>query len=358
MTGRGIDQILPRPSDPRIHESYVMSASRYVELAEAANGPIPRPVGFSYVWGDALQELERRRPDVRLVNLETSITTSEDYAPKGINYRMHPANIGCIRAAKIDCCVLANNHVLDWGYGGLSETLDALRKADIKTTGAGRALAEAVEPAAIEVAANVRVLVFAFGEPGSGVPKEWAATEARPGVSLLPEVSSRSASLVAAMVHARRRAGDVVVVSVHWGPNWGYAVAQEHQAFARRLIDDQAADIVHGHSTHHPKAIEVYRNRLVLYGCGDFLNDYEGIGGYEQFRAELVLMYFPTVEPVSREVLQLEIQPLLIKRFRLQRADRQGVRWLRDVLTREGRPFGTRLETSGEQALELRWKST
>ena len=73
MTGRGIDQVLPHPSDPLLHEGYASSALRYVELAERANGPIPRPVDFAYVWGDALTELERRRPDVRIVNLETAV---------------------------------------------------------------------------------------------------------------------------------------------------------------------------------------------------------------------------------------------------------------------------------------------
>jgi len=57
MTGRGIDQILPYPGDPQIREPYVMSAAHYVRLAEEANGPVQTPVSFSYVWGDALAEL-------------------------------------------------------------------------------------------------------------------------------------------------------------------------------------------------------------------------------------------------------------------------------------------------------------
>jgi poly-gamma-glutamate capsule biosynthesis protein CapA/YwtB (metallophosphatase superfamily) len=91
MTGRGIDQILPHPSPPQLDEPYVTSALDYVALAERVNGGIPRPVGFGYIWRDALAERERRRPDVHIVNLETAITTSEDREAKGINYRMHPA---------------------------------------------------------------------------------------------------------------------------------------------------------------------------------------------------------------------------------------------------------------------------
>src|SRR3972149_3271056 len=119
MTGRGIDQVLPHPSNPLIYEPYMKSAKGYIELAEMANGPIPQSVDFSYIWGDALEEFERLAPDLRMINLETSITRSEDYwKDKEIHYRMNPENIPCITAAKIDYCSLANNHVLNLGYSG------------------------------------------------------------------------------------------------------------------------------------------------------------------------------------------------------------------------------------------------
>ena len=112
MLGRGIDQILPHPGDPRLYEEHATSALDYVVLAENANGPIPRSAGFSYIWGDALAALETARPDLRIVNLETSITKDGRAERKGINYRMSPDNVPCLVAAKIDCCVLSNNHVL------------------------------------------------------------------------------------------------------------------------------------------------------------------------------------------------------------------------------------------------------
>ncbi|MGZ8196552.1 MAG: CapA family protein, partial [Methylosarcina sp.] len=131
MTGRGIDQVLPHPVNPQIHEPFMTSAEGYVKLAEKANGPIPKPADFSYIWGDALEEFRSICPDVRIINLETAVTTSSDFWPgKGIHYRMHPENIPCLTAAGIDCCVLANNHVLDWGYAGLRETLTSLAGAN------------------------------------------------------------------------------------------------------------------------------------------------------------------------------------------------------------------------------------
>ena len=354
MTGRGIDQVLPHPSEPALHESYVESALEYVELAERANGPIAKPVDFSYIWGDAAGEFERVKPAVRIVNLETSITTSEHYEDKGINYRMHPANTPCLAAAKLDCCVLANNHVLDWGYAGLTETLATLHRAGIRTAGTGQNLGEAQEPAVVELD-GARVLVFAAGMTDSGVPCDWAAAETKPGIALIQGPFDRQVDRVAERVRAAKRHGDIAVLSIHWGPNWGYGIPEQHRAFAHELIDVAEIDIVHGHSSHHPKAIEVYRDRPILYGCGDFLNDYEGISGYEEFRSHLVLMYFVTVDPSAGILLRLEMTPLEIKRFRLQRAKHPDAMWLRDTLHREAEQVGTGIILKPDEQLVLQW---
>jgi poly-gamma-glutamate synthesis protein (capsule biosynthesis protein) len=203
MTGRGIDQVLPHPGDPLIHEPYMRSAIGYVELAERANGPIQKPVNFSYIWGDALEELERVRPDLRIINLETSVTTSNDYwKGKGINYRMHPENIPSLTAAKIDCCSLANNHVLDWGYAGLTETLETLKKANIHSAGAGQNLQEAESPAVMEIEGKGRVIVFSYGLTTSGIPSSWAASDDKPGVNLLTDLSDQTILHIRANVEA------------------------------------------------------------------------------------------------------------------------------------------------------------
>lgn len=356
MTGRGIDQILPHPGNPRLHEPYLRSAISYVELAEAANGPIRRPVDFSYIWGDALAALRRMAPDLRIVNLETAVTQAEEPWPeKDIHYRMHPSNLPCLTAADIDCCVLANNHVLDWGYAGLAETLDGLRRAGIHTTGAGRDADEAAAPAVLEVPDKGRVLIFAWGMESSGVPAAWAARAHRPGMNLLPDLSALSLATIARQVSAAKRADDLVVASLHWGGNWGFAVTPEQRDFAHRLIDAAGVDVVHGHSSHHVKGIEVYHGRPIIYGCGDLLNDYEGIGGFEQYRGELALMYFPTLE--NGRLSRFALTPTRTRRFRLNAAAEAEVRWLMTTLNREGKKFGTRVErTPKEQELLLSWQ--
>jgi poly-gamma-glutamate capsule biosynthesis protein CapA/YwtB (metallophosphatase superfamily) len=353
MIGRGIDQVLAHPCDPALHEGYAHSAMDYVRLAEAANGPIPRHADPWYLWGAALDEWSRAQPDGRIINLETSVTRSDDYIPKGINYRVSPDNAECLAAAAIDCCVLANNHVLDWGRPGLSETLATLARLRIKTAGAGRNIDEAAAPALLDLHRKGRVLVFSLALPSSGVPKSWAATRESSGVNVLSDLSLSGVARIAGQVERWRRPGDVILVSIHWGSNWGYEVADAERRFARALIDDAGVSIVHGHSSHHPKGIEVYRDRLILYGCGDFLDDYEGIRGYEEYRGDLALMYFARVDAAGAAVVSLEIVPLQIRNFRLARPSSQDVEWLQQALDRESRRFGVRvgLDTAGRLVL-------
>lgn len=355
MTGRGIDQVLPHPNNPIIHEPYVKSAKEYVELAETVSGPIPKPVEFSYIWGDILAELQRVAPDLRIVNLETAVTKSDEYWDKGINYRMRPENIPCLTAAKIDFCSLANNHILDYGYSGLIETLETLKEANIKSGGAGKNLQEAEAPAIMEAKGKGRVIVFSYGSETSGIPSSWAATVDRPGVNLLENLSDRTVRRIKEKVSEVKEEGHIVVASIHWGSNWGFAIPRDQTNFAHQLIDDAGVDVIHGHSSHHVKGIEVYKEKLILYGCGDFLNDYEGIGGYETFRNDLGLMYLAEFDPSTGKLIQLQMTPTQVKRFRVNRASNKDVLWLKDVLNIEGERFGTQARLNEYNTLTLEW---
>jgi poly-gamma-glutamate synthesis protein (capsule biosynthesis protein) len=292
-----------------------------------------------------------------VVNLETALTAGGvPWPEKEIHYRMHPRNLPCLAAARIDCCVLANNHVADWGIAGLVETVAALDEAGIRHAGAGRNLAEAEAPAIIEVGAGRRLLVFGFGSQTSGIPADWAATPDRPGVNLLESRGEDPIGRLAARIDATRRAGDVVVASIHWGGNWGYRIPRAQRELAHRLVDAARVDLVHGHSSHHVKAIEVYRERLILYGAGDLLTDYEGINGHEAFRGDLGLMYFADLDPGTGRLLSLQMVPTQVRRFRVVRAARTDARWLAGLLSREGAPFRTRVDVTADGDLALRWE--
>jgi len=356
MTGRGVDQILPHPSNPRLHEYVVHDARHYLSLAEEANGPIPRRVAAQYIWGDAFEELAREAPDVRILNLETSITCSEAYWPdKDVHYRMHPKNIGCLTAAHIDVCALANNHVMDWGVPGLSDTVAALREAGIQSAGAGSNAAEARRPALVELPSGGRVIVIALASDTSGVPPEWCASDDMPGVELVADLSTRTADRVGERIGKIKRRGDLAIVSIHWGSNWGYEVPREFVRFAHRLVAS-GVDLVHGHSSHHVRPIEVERGHLILYGCGDLIDDYEGIGGYEEFRGDLVLMFFARLDATSGELAGLRMVPMQIRKMRLNRPGREDVRWLAGRVALISSPFGCSVEVASDGSAALHWR--
>lgn len=200
------------------------------------------------------------------------------------------------------------------------------------------------------------MIVFSFGTVTSGIPPEWGASQDRPGVNLLDDISDRTIARIAASVRLMKRSGDIVVASIHWGGNWGYDIPREQRRFAHDLIDHAGLDVIHGHSSHHPKAIEVYRNKPILYGCGDFLNDYEGIPGYERFWSDLALMYFVTLDASTGELVRFDMTSFRIRKFRLNHASRSEAEWLRDMLGREGTRFGTAAKIDDDNRLRLEWE--
>lgn len=135
----------------------------------------------------------------------------------------------------------------------------------------------------------------------------------------------------------------------------GHRIPTEHRRLAHRLVDEAGVDIVHGHSSHHVKGIEVYHQKLILYGCGDFINDYEGIGGHDEYRPNLTLAYLASVDPASGKLHRLQMVPLERHRFRLRDASSTAARALRSLLTREGRDFGTVAEPDADGSIALRW---
>ena len=352
MTGRAIDQILPHPGDPTLAEAVVSDARTYVRLAEQTNGGIPAPTDPAWPWGEARTVLDEFAPDLRLINLETAITARGEFAPrKSVHYRMHPDNIGCLSAIRPDACALANNHILDFGADGLADTVRVLADAGIGGVGAGLDAAHAERPAVVTLPDGSRVVIGSAGTASAGIPHGWAATDSRPGVALVTELTDRSAAEIAARVVGLKRPGDIAIASLHWGSNWGYEVDATQVGFAHRLIDE-GIDVVHGHSSHHPRPIEIYRGKLILYGCGDTIDDYEGIRTFEAFRHELRLLYFASIEP-SGDLAQLRMMPMRMRRMRLERVGDSDAEWLRAALQRMSGRFGTRVAVDADGVLSI-----
>jgi poly-gamma-glutamate synthesis protein (capsule biosynthesis protein) len=357
MLGRGIDQLMPQSVSPELYEPYVKDARDYLRLvAQDAGAKVHRYRSTEEVWGDARDEVARRSPDLSIVNLETSATAAAHPDPsKGIHYRMHPGNLSALTALPAHCAVLANNHTLDWGTSGLVDTLQAVEGYGMAPVGAGRSAAEARRPARLMMPDGGHALVAACAHESSGVPEAWAATAEGAGVWVAPKLNEEAVAAVAEALSGASGGNELRVCSIHWGGNWGYTVPPQQQRFAHALVDQAGVDIVFGHSSHHPKGIEVYKERLILYGCGDFINDYEGIPGHEEYRPELVCGYFATVDDAG-ELEALELVPFVIRGFRLRRAGPRSAAWLEQTLTTESARFGTSLQRTEGNTLELRRK--
>lgn len=328
MTGRAIDRLFAEHLPDDFDRPGHVPASRYLAWSAALHGAEPAPLRHDYVWGAALGVLDRQQPDLRLVNLEVAVTRSDARADKHFVFRMHPANVGCLAAAGLDCCVLANNHVLDFGRPGLVETLRTLAAAGVGTVGAGLDDADAMRPLVRRLRTGGRLLVFAWGGRDAGIREHWSAGPGRPGVAWLPDWSARSVAVVAGQVAAHKRPGDLVVVSLHWGDNWPAEVPAAHRRFARALIETAGIDLVHGHSAHHPMPVEVHQGRLIVYGCGDLVNDYEGRPEYQPRRGELGALLFADLEARSGRLLRLHVHPVRRRRFRLETALPEEAAWL------------------------------
>ena len=132
----------PDPAMRRRMAAKLAGAPVPAEITSAVAEALQQPdasTGFAWPWGEALRVLDCLAPDVRVINLETSITRSRAFAPgKAVHYRMSPGNLPCLAAARPDACALANNHAFDFGRQGLQDTLDALSGAGLRAVGAGR----------------------------------------------------------------------------------------------------------------------------------------------------------------------------------------------------------------------------
>jgi poly-gamma-glutamate synthesis protein (capsule biosynthesis protein) len=264
-----------------------------------------------YPWGDALPIL--RGADCRICNLECVISDRGapwGMTPKAFHFRSDAKNVSVLTAAGIDAVSLANNHTLDFEYEAMWDMLEILDRAGIRHAGAGADAKEAARSALLAIrGTSVGFIAFTDNEPG------WEATARRPGVFYAP-IDPGDARASALMEAVRRTSGevDLLVVSAHWGPNWGYEPPSSHRSFARALVD-AGADVIFGHSCHVVRGVEVYRGRPVIYGAGDFVDDY-AVDEIERNDRSMIFELETGMEAVAR----LRLYPTVIRRFQARLA--------------------------------------
>ena len=265
----------------------------------------------AYPWGDTLSLFQQA--DVRICNLECVLSdwgTPWSASPKVFHFRSDAKNVASLRAAQIDAVSLANNHALDFDYEGLSYMMTNLEEGGIHYAGAGTNICEALEPAIWEVKGKtIGLLAFTDNEPA------WEATEEQPGVWYVPiEVKEKRAERLFETVRKTKGEVDLLVVSAHWGSNWGYFPPADHLPFAHALID-AGADVIFGHSGHVVRGIELYKEKPILYCTGDFVDDY-AVDEIERNDRSWIFL----VETEGSTISRLLLYPTVIERCQARRA--------------------------------------
>jgi len=300
-----------------------------------------RRFGPAYPWGDMLSCLSAA--DLAIINLECVIAGSgQPWSrwPKVFHFRADPVAVSSLRLAGIDGVVLANNHVLDYEEEALLEMLDLLRQRGIAYTGAGRNIEEARRPALLE-ARGLRVGVVAFtdNEPG------WVATDDTPGTNWI-QISLKEQSLkpVREAISSARTAGaELVIFSIHWGPNMVKRPSDLFRQFAHAVID-AGADVFHGHSAHLFQGIELYRGRPVIYDAGDFVDDY---AVDPKLRNDWGLLFRLQVEQAS--IKQLELIPVVIADYQVNLAMGSEQKAIAERIRALSAEMGTTVRQEGER---------
>jgi len=264
-----------------------------------------------YPWGDTLSLF--KGADVRICNLECVMSdwgTPWSITPKVFHFRSDAKNVEVLKAAHINAVSLANNHILDFEYEGLSHTLNNIDLAGIHHTGAGMTLSDASEPAIWEIKGiKLGLIALTDNEPG------WEATEEQPGIFYVPTtLKDKRAEKLLELVRRTKEAVDLLVVSAHWGPNWGYTPPAEHIPFAHALIDT-GADTIFGHSGHIVRGIEIYKDKPIMYCTGDFVDDY-AVDEIERNDRGFIFV----VETDGHSIFRLLLYPTNIQNFQAMRA--------------------------------------
>lgn len=270
-----------------------------------------------YPWGDTLPIF--KHADLRICNLECVVSDAgEPFPPdKAFHFRTDEKNIQTLLDAEIGMVSLANNHALDYGYEALLRMMKVLGEHAINYAGAGLNFLEAAEPAICNVdSQKVGLIAFTDNEP------DWEAKENKPGLFYVPidpdsigvDEKDKRAKYLFELIKKTRDDVDILIVSAHWGPNWGYVPPKEHIIFAHHLIDT-GADIVFGHSPHVFRGIEIYKNKVIFYSTGNFIDDY-AVDEIERNDESFVFL----LETKKNSVTKLRLYPTLIRNFQAVRA--------------------------------------
>lgn len=320
---------------PALAGTVTITAVGDVMLAGSGT-PTYLALGYDYPFAATSRWL--KEGDITIGNLEAPLTSGGiEFRDKRFRFRVPPRAAEALQRAGFDVMTLANNHMLDYGGAGLSDTLHHLQRVGIAATGAGKNLNQARLPALITVR-DSRVAFLAYSLT---YPAEFYATRHQPGTA--PGETAQ----VEEDIRQARRTADLVIVSFHWGGEKERSPKPYQIALAHAAID-AGADLIIGHHPHVLQGIEFYRGVPILYSLGNFAFGSMSPACDRSVIARITLgKGEPLVELIPLNVLNDEVlfqpQPL---------TGEQGEEVIRQ-LALISTPFGSRFEKGGDRFVAL-----
>lgn len=288
--------------------------------------------GYKYPWGNVLRTIQKN--DINIINLETTLTRSEKIIPKVFNFKSDSQNIKVLKKAHITLVNLANNHSLDFSSDGLFETIDVLDDAGILHVGAGKNEQEAKKVIIIEKnGIKIGVIGYTDNEP------TWKATPAKEGTNY---IAVGDIETIKKDIQEVRNNVDILIATIHWGPNMRLKPSSDFVNFAHHMID-AGIDIIHGHSAHVIQGIEIYKNRIIMYDTGDFIDDY---AVDPVLRNDLSFLFKITIE--DKKIKEINLIPVKISNMQVNLATGNDKKFIIERIINSSEKFGTYFNQNGD----------
>lgn len=294
--------------------------------------------GYLYPWGNVLPLL--KSTDINIINLETTLTESNQKVDKVFNFKATPGKIKTLQEANITIVNLANNHILDFSEEGLIETLQTLDKTRIKHIGAGMNEKEATKPEII-VVKNISLGLIGFTDNES----TWKATPTKSGTNYINIEREKDREYALSLIKKLRKEVDILIVSIHWGYNMVEEPSKTFINFAHAMVE-HGADIIHGHSAHIFQGIEIYKNKLIMYDTGDFIDDYVVD---DELKNDHSFFFITTLSKQGLE--NVKLIPVLIDHSQVNIAKNVDYQWSIERMQKLSKKFGTKISDDGEVIL-------
>jgi poly-gamma-glutamate synthesis protein (capsule biosynthesis protein) len=291
-------------------------------------------LGYQYPWGNILSVLKSE--GVNVINLETTLTHSKNRVSKVFNFKATPDHVKVLIDAKIQIANIANNHIGDFGIEGMEETIQVLNQSGILHTGAGKNIHEAKAPVVVTCnGIKIGIIGCTDNEPS------WEANH-HPGTFF---VEVGDVAKLKSEIETLRSEVDIIIVSYHWGPNMVEEPNEQQIQFAHQLID-LGVDIIHGHSAHVFQGVEIYKEKVILYDTGDFIDDYAvdpELHNDRSFLFEFVIE--------GKKIKTLKLIPVIIQNMQVNFAINHDKRSAIARMQYLSSKFGTKVHDNGEVRL-------